>query len=121
MKGGGERGAVHRGAVGATCLGDSRVWGSHLSWRRVWEDLRAGGLTFRGPIGVGSETVRIPRFGIALDLGEESASSMEVGVQAGWCPSCCRRNLGLLCVCVCVSVRISETPGQMWEECGVCV
>lgn len=87
-EGRGKRGAVHRGGVGAICLGDSRVWGSHLSWRRVWEDLRAGDLTFREPLGVANETVRTSRFGIALGLGEESSSSVEAGMQAGWCPSC---------------------------------
>lgn len=66
-------GLTGRGWGGPICLGGED--------RK--EDLRAGGLTLRGPIGVGSETVRTPGFGIALDLGEESPSPMEVGVQAG--------------------------------------
>lgn len=70
------------GVLEPSAWGTHESGGSHLSWRRVWEGLRAGDPTFRGPIGVGSETVRTPGFVIALDLREESASPLEVGVQA---------------------------------------
>lgn len=72
-EGKGKRGAVLNGVWEPSLWGNSQVWRSHLfclqghlSWRRVWEDLRAG-----GPAGLGNESARTPRFGILLDLGEE--------------------------------------------------
>lgn len=86
------RGCCPEWDVGATCLESFTGLGPHLpagqvSWRRVWEDVRAGGPTPRSPWGLGDESARTPAVCNSLGLGKEGH---EGGMQAGGVPDVCR-------------------------------